>query len=211
MTHEEQKKEIETVRPWKFEVNFSTADVERLFKKAYSNGITPEVLISSYIGDLVGGTYTNGSDERDLAEKYFERCGYDFIPKSFLSWALNELLLDELQDALKKLDFVKDDLEYLEEDKKTMLPQEYEEEKRSLKEIENEANEDIKKIYANYRTYKEEKKEKPQEVEAGIEEVRQYLKRLEAVKEDGFISKVSEKLEKQPKQDKKNKKKACRR
>ena len=44
-------------------------------KKAASHGMTVSGLLESFIGDLVEGTFTNGSDERYLAEDWFNRCG----------------------------------------------------------------------------------------------------------------------------------------
>ena len=40
-------------------------------------------LIENFAGDLVGGTYSNGSDERDYADQWFERCWFD--PKAYTS------------------------------------------------------------------------------------------------------------------------------
>lgn len=161
-----------------FEVSLSDADIELLFEKAYSNGITPEKLIADYIGDLVGGTYTHGSDERDLAERYFERCNYDFIPKSLLHWALNEERFDQLKDAVEALDF-------LEEDKKTMPPQEYENEKQSFRDAEDSIKADIAEIYADYSNYKKRMEEEPQELKPGLEDVWKYIKQLEGAKSKG--------------------------
>jgi len=46
---------------------------------------TPEVILRGFIADLCDlrerPYCTNGSDERDLAERYFERCGYRFMAK----------------------------------------------------------------------------------------------------------------------------------
>ena len=46
-------------------------------------------LIENFVGDLVGGTYSNGSDERDYADQWFERCWFGMITKPTL---LNHLL-----------------------------------------------------------------------------------------------------------------------
>lgn len=49
--------------------------------------VSPEAVIRGFIGDLCGldsnspnheKCWTNGSDERDLAEQYFNRCCYEF-------------------------------------------------------------------------------------------------------------------------------------
>ena len=37
------------------------------------HGLTIGELIENFVGDLVGGTYSNGSDERDYADHIFLR------------------------------------------------------------------------------------------------------------------------------------------
>lgn len=66
---EEQKKEIETIRERKITVKLSDADCDRLARKCGEHGLTIGELIENFVGDLVGGTYSNGSDERDYAEE----------------------------------------------------------------------------------------------------------------------------------------------
>ena len=61
---EEQQKEIETIRERKITVKLSDADCDRLARKCGEHGLTIGELIENFVGDLVGGTYSNGSDER---------------------------------------------------------------------------------------------------------------------------------------------------
>jgi len=70
---EEQQKEIETIRERKITVKLSDADCDRLARKCGEHGLTIGELIENFVGDLVGGTYSNGSDERDYADQWFER------------------------------------------------------------------------------------------------------------------------------------------
>lgn len=69
---EEQQKEIETIRERKITVKLSDADCDRLARKCGEHGLTIGELIENFVGDLVGGTYSNGSDERDYADQWFE-------------------------------------------------------------------------------------------------------------------------------------------
>lgn len=62
---EEQKKEIETIRERKITVKLSDADCDRLARKCGEHGLTIGELIENFVGDLVGGTYSNGSDDMD--------------------------------------------------------------------------------------------------------------------------------------------------
>ena len=73
---EQQKKEIATVAPRIININLSDSDVKRLYVKAAGASLTPEELIENFIGDLVCGTYSNGSDERVYAEQWFDRCDF---------------------------------------------------------------------------------------------------------------------------------------
>lgn len=86
---EEQQKEIETIRERKITVKLSDADCDRLVRKCGEHGLTVGELIENFIGDLVGGTYSNGSDERMYANQWFERCWFGISPKQTL---LNHLL-----------------------------------------------------------------------------------------------------------------------
>lgn len=63
---EEQKKEIETIRERKITVKLSDADCDRLARKCGEHGLTIGELIENFVGDLVGGTYSNGSEKEDL-------------------------------------------------------------------------------------------------------------------------------------------------
>ncbi len=71
---EKQNAEIATIVPRTFKLNLSDADVTRLYEKAAEASIAPEQLLENFIGDLVCGTHTNGSDERTRAEEWFDRC-----------------------------------------------------------------------------------------------------------------------------------------
>lgn len=104
---EEQRKEIETITERSITLKLSNADCKRISEKAGEVGMTVAELLESFIGDLVNGTYTNGSDERMFAEAWFDRCGFAAFPdQTFLRWlithdALGEItgLLSDVQEA----------------------------------------------------------------------------------------------------------------
>ena len=73
---EQQNKEIEIIKPRTLEIKLSDADVKRLAEKAGAHGLSVAELLKAFIGDLVCGTYSNGSDERMYAEQWFERCWF---------------------------------------------------------------------------------------------------------------------------------------
>ena len=88
---EQQKKEIKTITERTITVKLSDADCDRLAKKCGEHGLTIGELIENFVGDLVSGTYSNGSDERDYADQWFERCWFGMFPEKTL---LNHLLLN---------------------------------------------------------------------------------------------------------------------
>ena len=70
-------------------------------------------LIENFVGDLVGGTYSNGSDERDYADQWFERCWFGMFPEPTL---LNHLLNlgyepEHYLDMLENVETIKSDIE----------------------------------------------------------------------------------------------------
>ena len=100
--YDEQKKEIATISDRNITVRLSDADVERVSKLAGEHGITIEELLENFIGDLVGGTYSNGSDERAFARRWFERCWFGMFPENtFLHFLICWGYID---DALQMYD-----------------------------------------------------------------------------------------------------------
>ena len=86
---EEQRKEIETIKKRQIKLELSDEDCDRLERKCGEYGLTIGELIENFVGDLVGGTYSNGSDERMYAQQWFERCWFGMFPEPSL---LNHLL-----------------------------------------------------------------------------------------------------------------------
>ena len=99
----QQQEEIETIRSRTIEVKLSDADVKRISEKAAAHGLTVGELIENFIGDLVCGTYSNGSDERMYAEQWFERCWFGMFPDlTFLRYLIEWGGLDEVIGADKE-------------------------------------------------------------------------------------------------------------
>lgn len=88
---EQQEAEIKSIKARDFQLKLSDADVERLFLKAGEAGLSVSELLENFIGDLVCGTYSNGSDERDYASQWFDRCwfGMGYGEISFLQWLIS--------------------------------------------------------------------------------------------------------------------------
>lgn len=93
MTRQEQ--EIATIKERNIKCKLSDADVDRITKMAGEVGLSVGELLEYFIGDLVGGTYSNGSDERDLVENWFERCWFGMFPENtLLRYFLDEIYQD---------------------------------------------------------------------------------------------------------------------
>lgn len=189
---ERHEAEIRTIKPREITINLSDADVERLFAKAYSNGLTPSELIECFLGDLLDGTYSNGSDERMLADEYFERCGYGMgAEHTFLRWALDCGCCDDIIGLIDDRDT---GLEILADWEKDINSPESRED-MTLEEIQNEMAEDeevlqsiqeeLLSYYNEYAEYMKRRGEEPQPLEDGIEEIRQYHRALIEMRDSG--------------------------
>lgn len=182
--YERQTAEIATVKPRSFTLDLSDADVRRLYEKAYTDDITPAELLQGFIGDLLGGTYTHGSDERELASAYYDRCCYEFSRTgSLLEWALYDYRLDDIADALEQIDDAAGDLEYYAQhpDDPDGTPDFIQE----LHDIKAEAESELQDIYSEYAAGKD----KPQPLSEGIAAIRRYMDELQSMTERGNISK----------------------
>lgn len=97
MSYSEQKQEIATIHERPFNLMLSDADVIRIFEKAASVGLTVEQLLENFVGDLVDGTYSNGSDERMHAVQWFDRCGFRYLEDyTFLRFLIDRGAVDEV-------------------------------------------------------------------------------------------------------------------
>ena len=114
----EQKKEIETIKERKITVRLSDADCDRLARKSGEYGLTIGELIENFVGDLVGGTCSNGSDERDYANKWFERCWFGMFPEETLLKFLLYTGYDVYDDFLEIIDDIENGYAELEDYKK---------------------------------------------------------------------------------------------
>lgn len=126
----QQQEEIETIRSRTIEVKLSDADVKRISEKAAAHGLTVGELIENFIGDLVCGTYSNGSDERMYAEQWFERCWFGMFPDlTFLRYLIEWGGLDEVIGAwenIKSRSTLWNAVERIEKNSSAQLAREYE-------------------------------------------------------------------------------------
>ena len=115
----EHEKEIETIKPREYSLKLSDADVLRIAKTAGAYDMTVSKLLENFIGDLVNGTYTNGSDERLCAKQWAERCWFSNDPdKSLVKYLCcdgGEYEFSDLWDALERIEDAREDIRSAEE------------------------------------------------------------------------------------------------
>ena len=100
-----QEAEIATIKERNIALSLSDADFRRLWEIAEKAGMTAGGLLASFVGDLVGGTYTNGSDERMYAQSWYERCGFSCTaPKTFLLYLLKTGDIDGFVEAYREME-----------------------------------------------------------------------------------------------------------
>ena len=149
---EQQKKEIETIRERNITVKLSDADCEGPAIKCGEHGLTVGELIANFVGDLVGGTYSNGSDERMYADQWFDRCWFGMFPEPTL---LNHLLCwgydpEDYLDTLDNIETAVKEKEYLAEH-----PEEADEEAQYLDDDIESWQEELKDMRADWKPEKE--------------------------------------------------------
>lgn len=89
-------REIASISNRPVTLRLSDEDCERLARKAGEVGLTVEDLLQDFIGDLVNGTYSNGSDGQMQAQQWFDRVGFeDQADKTFLRWLLKHGDIDD--------------------------------------------------------------------------------------------------------------------
>ena len=105
-------KQSETIQPRQLEIKLSEKDVRKITEKAGAHGLTVAELIEHFIGDLVYGTYTSGSDERMYVNEWFERCGFGRFSDTFLQYLFENQILedvleewDDIEDAQKEISY----------------------------------------------------------------------------------------------------------
>lgn len=113
-----QEREIATIRERRVDLKLSDADCDRISRLCGEHNITVEDLLENFIGDLVCGTYSNGSDERDFARNWFERCWFGGFPEStLLNWILTSCydVYDNLLEVMEDIENGCEELAYLEQ------------------------------------------------------------------------------------------------
>ena len=105
---------------------------------AYKAGFkSPGELLSSFIGDLTGWGYTNGSDERDYAERWYERSfGMREYEAYFIYHLYNtDFTLADMEALLEDEEYFEEIYQYYLDDNEGKATQTKEECKKLVKEL----------------------------------------------------------------------------
>ena len=160
----------------KITVNLTDADSEAIFQKAAAHGLTVGELLENFIADLIGGAGTNGSDERDRAEAWFERCWFGMFPEeTFLRWLI-EWGADSVSDFCARWELLQDAKEDIKDEERP----EYREA------IQEEIDFQTEELQSYYNDYVEWCRDgEPQTLEEAAAAVLEYREKLERFVEQG--------------------------
>lgn len=100
------------------QINLSDQDLEKVLDLCGRHQLTIGNLVSHFLSDLVyGDSYLSGSDERDYANRYYDRtCAGRFAEKTILSYLLSEECDPETEflNYLDNIERLKKEKEHLE-------------------------------------------------------------------------------------------------
>lgn len=186
-------------------INLNDEDCISILDLCIQHNISLPLLLENFIADLTGGSSSNGSDERDLASEWFDRCWFGMFPdKSFLSSlgsndAVTDVLclledvneyqmnLDNAEKDLFGFDQMKSELVY---SKGTPIPTTYEKMKNDFISVFKEELEYSKEQFLVYwNDYLNNcKNESVQTFEKAISDLIQYQKEREKLIDSSFES-----------------------
>ena len=135
-------KQSETIQPRQLEIKMSAEDVRKLTEKAGTHGLTVAELIEHFIGDLVHGTYTSGSDERMYANDWLERCGFRYFSDTFLQYLCGYQIVEDMLEEWDTIEDAQRDIAYYTEHPEEAEPGELEEIQECLQ--------DSKEVFDDY-------------------------------------------------------------
>lgn len=109
--HTRQFKEANPIKEKNIIVKLSETDCDKLSKLCGKNDVTVGGLIEAFLGDLIGGTYSNGSDEMEMAQQWFDRC-FAMMPQDTLLQYFfnNDYDTDDFLEVINEMESIEADL-----------------------------------------------------------------------------------------------------
>ena len=130
------------MEPRTITLNLTDSDCPELATMAGKAGLTISELMEAFISDLTGNDRSHGSDERDIAGQWFDRCFCGGLQEdTFLYYLLDGLLFDYFLTHYKLMEDYEADL-------KAGL--DTEEERAAAQEEINHHKEQLKELYDDY-------------------------------------------------------------
>ncbi|MEF2794699.1 MAG: hypothetical protein U0N62_04410 [Hydrogeniiclostridium sp.] len=157
-------KQREIIPTRQLEIKLSEEDVRKITSKAGEHGMTVAELIEHFIGDLVDGTYTSGSDERACADYWLERCGFGRFSDTFLQYLFENQILDDVLEEWDDIEDAQKEISYYAEHPEEAEPGELGEIQECLQESKEQLDEywnsytQQKTGYSAFNTFDEEMK-----------------------------------------------------
>jgi len=81
-------------------------DLQRLWKLAGRHDMEPIEILERFVADLTYGNSSGGSDERDLANKWFKRSFSICLPGSFIGWMCEDS--GEMEGVMEEIDYIRE-------------------------------------------------------------------------------------------------------
>lgn len=92
-----------------FTMRLTAPEAERLYIKASEAGLTIGELMESFAQDLICGSQSHGSDERDYANMWYDRCHFLMPSNSLLYYLLNYAGEESVKEAVEDWDLLKNE------------------------------------------------------------------------------------------------------
>ena len=196
------KKEIESRKDRTINLKLSDADCEKLTLKCGEYGIGVRELFENFVGDLIDGTFSNGSDERMYARQWFDRCFRPFKEPTILSHLI-EFGYDpeDYLNTLAALEKYKKDKDYFEK-----YPEEAGDQAQFIDDEIADLEEELQEMRANWKPGKE------LDMEAEIELINNWVSEREELSkthtsvlthfdEEAFINSIQAEARKEGQED----------
>ena len=157
-----------------FSMRLTASEAEHLYRKASQAGLTIGELMESFAQDLICGSRSHGSDERDCANRWYDRCIF-CPPDNFLSYMLACEGEGEVRSLAERWNSLKELEERLEKGIEEFWDQEEMDDEAEDARI---GREELEKAYLQYET---ERKAKGPGLEEEMKELIRWIEGLDAL------------------------------
>lgn len=131
----------------KVEITIPEADAQRLAQMAAEAGTTIGGLLEAFAGDLAGGQRRNGADETELAREWYDRCGFNAGPCTFLRYLAWNYGLADFLEALDVMEGTAADLDAY--DGEALTPADVDD-VAAIREAYDDAAQEVRSFYDEY-------------------------------------------------------------